>query len=186
MSRAFRQLVKWFYLLCAFLLIALAVAVQSGRSFSHLVGNYTGDIASYLSDKLNAQVAIGRIDANWDGLNPSLDLQQFSIHSSTGASIVAFDRAWVRLDILGSLLNQRWVWSNVILSDVQMDFTQHTSGKWQINGLPAPTTDQEETPSGVRLGSLIDMLLLSNRIEFQGSRLGFKPSQLASILPIAT
>lgn len=177
MSRTLRQLVKWSYLLSAMLLIALAVAVQSGRSFSHLIGNYTPDISSYLSEKLNARVSISQINARWDGLKPSLDLQQLSIHSKAGEPILAFSRARIRLDILGSLVNLRWVWSNVILSDVQVDFTQQLSGKWQINGLPPtslkPSPEASTKSTGVRLGALVDMLLLSNRIEFQGSHLGF-------------
>jgi hypothetical protein len=64
--------------------------------------------------------------------------------------------------------------SNVILSDVQVDFAQQPSGKWLISGLPASTNPVDKSKAaGVRLESLVDMLLLSNRIEFQGSRLGF-------------
>lgn len=65
MTRAFGKLVKWFYFLIAIALILLAVLVQSGRSFSHLLGDYDQNIASYLSSKLNAQVTIGSIEADW-------------------------------------------------------------------------------------------------------------------------
>lgn len=171
MTRALRQTVKWFYLLSAFLLIALAIAVQSGRSLSPLLGNYTQDIEAYFSEKFNAQVTIGSIDANWDGLKPSLDLKQLNILNHSGEPIFAFERARVRLDILGSLVNLRWVWSNIILSNVQMDFVQQSSGKWRVRGLPVTQPDADD--AGLRLDSLVDMLLLSNRIEFQGSRLGF-------------
>ena len=182
MSRAIRQLVKWFYLLSALLLILLAVAVQSGRSFSHLLGDYNQDIAAYLSRSFNAQVAIGRIDASWDGLKPSLDVQQLSVLNHQEQPILAFERARIRLDILGSLLNQRWVWSSLVLGDVSMDFEQLASGKWQIRGLPprlaAPLPDAITPPPAQgldrqQLDSLIDMLLLSERIELQRSQLRF-------------
>ena len=177
MTRALRQLVKWSYLLSALLIIALAVMVQSGRSFSHLLGDYNQDIAQYLSQKLNAQVDIGRIDATWDGLKPSLDVQQLSIRSVSDKSIVAVERARVRLDILGSLMNRRWVWSNILLSDVHMDFEQRLDGKWHVSGLPprespAPVTDKAPA-SPAQVDALIDMLLLSTRIEFQNSHLRF-------------
>ncbi len=174
MARTLRNLVKWFYLLLAALLIALAVAVQSGRSFSHLLGDYNQDIADYLSEKLNAQVAIGQIDASWDGLKPSLDVRDLSISNQAGVSIIALERARIRLDILESLLNRRWVWSSLVLNDVGLDFVQSEQGKWRVSGLPQ--TRAQATAAGdaaVRIGALADMLLLSNRIEFQSTRLNF-------------
>lgn len=172
MARALRNLVKWFYLLIAALLIALAVAVQSGRSFSHLLGDYNQNIADYLSEKLNAQVAIGQIDARWDGLKPSLDVRDLSIRNQSGLPIIALERARIRLDILGSLMNRRWVWSSLVLEDVGLDFAQSEKGKWHVSGLPEARA-QNAGESSVRIGSLVDMLLLSNRIEFQSSRLNF-------------
>ena len=46
MTRALRKLVKWSYFLIALALILLAVLVQSGRSFSHLLGDYNQSIAT--------------------------------------------------------------------------------------------------------------------------------------------
>lgn len=171
MSRALRKLVKWFYFLIALALILLAVLVQSGRSFSHLLGDYNQSIASYLSSQLNAQVSIGQIEADWNGLKPSLVIQNFSIKSQTGQPIVAFKQARLRLDIVESLLNVRLVWSNLSLNQVDMTFAQTDDGFWQIPGLPKRADD---TQPGVQLDALLDMLLLSTRIEFQSSHLSFQ------------
>lgn len=171
-----RKLVKWTYLLCALLLIALAVLVQSGRSFSHLLGDYDQDIARYLSQKLHAQVNIGRIDAAWDSLKPSLDIRDVRIHNTAGEPIVSLARARVRLDILGSLRNRNWVWSSIQLGDTQLSFRQLDNGKWQLSGLQPAAAPAADAPSAVahtRLDRLIDMLLLSRHIEFQGTQLQF-------------
>ncbi len=128
MSRALRKLVKWFYFLIALALILLAVLVQSGRSFSHLLGEYNQNIASYFSSRLNAQVTIGQIEAEWNGLKPSLVIQDFSIKSKADQPIVAFKQARLRLDIVESLLNVRLVWSNLSLSQVDMTFAQTADG----------------------------------------------------------
>ena len=182
MTRALRKLVKWSYFLIALALILLAVLVQSGRSFSHLLGDYNHSIADYFSSKLNAQVAIGQIQADWDGLKPSLVIQDFSIKSQADEPIVALKQARLRLDMLESLLNLRLVWSNLSLSQVDMTFAQTSDGFWQIPGLPKRADTDKP---GVQLDSLLDMLLLSTKIEFQSSHLSFqftsgKRVQLAS------
>ncbi len=142
MSRALRKLVKWFYLLIAMALILLAVLVQSGRSFSHLLADYNQSIASYLSSKLNARVNIGHIESDWTGLKPSLVVQDFSIKSQDDQPIIALKQARLRLDILESLLNFRPVWSSLVLTQVDMSFAQTADGFWQIPGLPRTTTAQ--------------------------------------------
>lgn len=170
MTRALRKLVKWSYFLVALALILLAVLVQSGRSFSHLLGEYDQNIASYFSSQLNARVAIGAIEADWNGLKPSLVVHDFSIESQSDQPIVAFKQARLRLDILESLLNLRLVWSNLSLSQVEMTFAQTADGFWQIPGLPKRS---EANKPEVQLDTLLDMLLLSTRIEFESSHLGF-------------
>jgi uncharacterized protein YhdP len=170
MTRALRKLVKWSYFLIALALILLAVLVQSGRSFSHLLSGYNQHIASYFSSQLNAQVTIGQIEADWNGLKPNLVIQDFSIKSQANQPIVAFKQARLRLDMLESLLNLRLVWSNLSLSQVEMTFAQTADGFWQIPGLPKRA---DATKPEVQMDALLDMLLLSTRIEFQSSHLRF-------------
>lgn len=162
---------KWFYFVIAIALILLAVLVQSGRSFSHLLGDYDQSIADYFSSKLNAQVSIGSIEADWGGLKPGVVIQNFSIKSHANQPIVAIKQARLRFDIVESLLNFRLVWSNLSLSQVDMNFAQTADGFWEIPGLPKRAdTEQHE----VHLDALVDMLLLSTKIEFQSSHLSFR------------
>jgi len=181
MTRVLRQSVKWFYLLIATALILLAVMVQSGRSFSHLVGDYQQAIAGYLSHKLNAQVSFGGLSADWDGLKPSVKVRDLLIKNQAQQPIVALQKARLRLDILGSVINRRLVWSELILTDVQMAFVQTPEGFWHVHGLPKQTTvvvDPQTTDAAKKtranLDALVDMLLLSSHIEFRRSHLNFQ------------
>jgi len=171
MRRTFRKLVKWSYLLAAIAVILLAVLVQSGRSFSPLLGDYKQGIAAYFSSQLNARVSIGHIESEWAGLKPSLVVQDFTIKSLDNQPIIALKQARLRLDMLESLLNFSPVWSNLILNQVDMSFVQTEDGFWEVPGLPRKA--KTENDAGVQLDALIDMLLLSGRIEFQRSHLGF-------------
>lgn len=170
MKRTLHKLVKWCYLLIALALILLAVVVQSGRSFSHVLGSYNQDIANYLSHKLSAKVAIGAIQAEWNGLKPSVLVSDLQIQSPTDQPIVTIGEARMRFDILKSLGNARLVWSHLSLTRVDMDFVQTATGSWRIAGLPP---QREEEAKGPDINSLVDMLLLSTRIELQSSRFRF-------------
>nr|WP_324258317.1 YhdP family protein [Cellvibrio fontiphilus] len=170
MKRTLHKLVKWCYLLIALALILLAVVVQSGRSFSPVLGNYNQDIALYLSEKLNAKVTIGAIQAEWNGLKPSLLVSDLQIHDPADQPIVAIGEARMRFDILKSLSNARLVWSHLGLSQVEMDFLQTATGAWRVAGLPEL---RGKDTKGTDINSLLDMLLLSTRIELQSSRFRF-------------
>ncbi len=170
MKRTLHKLVKWCYLLVALALILLAVVVQSGRSFSHVLGNYNQDIAAYFSEKLNAEVKLGAIQAEWNGLKPSLVVNDLHIQDRAGQPIVTVGEARMRFDILRSLRNVRLVWSHLGLSRVDMDFVQTSAGSWRVAGLPEA---RDKDAKGTDINSLVDMLLLSTRIELQSSRFRF-------------
>ncbi len=171
MTAYLRKLIKWFYLLFALAAISLAVLVQAGRSFSHLLAEYPQELSTYFSNKFNAKVSIGAISAEWVGLKPMVDVRNLRIHSQNNQQIITLDHAQMRLDLLGSLAHARLVWSALQLDKVQMDFVQTDDGFWQVSGIPRTQKNQDE--KGANLDALIDMSLLSRRIEFAQTRLNF-------------
>lgn len=171
MTTYLRKLIKWFYLLFALAAISLAVLVQAGRSFSHLLAEYPQELSTYFSNKFNAKVNIGGISAEWVGLKPMVDVRNLRIHSQNDQQIITLDHAQMRLDLLGSLAHARLVWSVLQLDKVQMDFVQTDDGFWQVSGIPRKQKTQDE--KGANLDALIDMSLLSRRIEFAQTRLNF-------------
>lgn len=173
MTTLVRKLVKWFYILVAIAVISLAVVVQAGRSFSHLLAKYPNELSNYLSHQSNAKVSIGALSAEWNGLKPMVDVRDLRITSQSDQPIIALSHAQMRLDLLDSLLHLRLVWSSLTLTQVDMDFIQSADGFWRIPGIPRK---KDKTPGQeyAQLDGLIDMALLSGRIEFQQSQLNFK------------
>ncbi|HOY22867.1 MAG TPA: YhdP family protein [Cellvibrio sp.] len=171
MTTYIRKFIKWFYLLFALAAITVAVVVQAGRSFSHLLADYPQEVSSYLSNKLNAKVTIGAISAEWVGLKPMVDVRKLRIVSQADKPIIALEHARMRLDLLGSFAHARLVWSALQLDRVDMEFVQTPDGFWQIPGLPKRAVDQDQS---AELDLLIDMSLLSRRIEFSRSQLSFQ------------
>ncbi|MES2823353.1 MAG: AsmA-like C-terminal region-containing protein [Pseudomonadota bacterium] len=167
-----RKLVKWFYICFAVAVIGLALLVQAGRSFSHLVAEYPQQISHYLSNQFKANVSIGSLTAEWDGLKPILDVGQLQITSQTGQPIISLAQAHLQLNLLDSLLHLRLVWSALTLQQVKIEFVQSANGQWYIPGLPR---DLDEKPEELaQLDPLLDMLLLSRHIEFQQTHFNFQ------------
>jgi len=171
MTTHIRKFIKWFYFLFALAAITVAVVVQAGRSFSHLLADYPQEVSSYFSNKLNAKVTMGAISAEWVGLKPMIDVRDLRIVSQADKPIIALQHARMRLDLLGSMLHLRLVWSALQLDHVEMDFVQTPDGFWQIPGLPKRTETEGQSAD---LDPLIDMSLLSRRIEFFRSELNFQ------------
>ena len=171
MTAYLRKFIKWFYLLFALAAITVAVVVQAGRSFSHLLADYPQEVSSYISYKLNAKVSIGAISAEWVGLKPMVDVRKLRIVSQADKPIIALEHARMRLDLLGSFAHARLVWSALQLDHVEMEFVQTPDGFWHIPGLPKRTETTDQT---AELDPLIDMSLLSRRIEFSRTQLSFK------------
>lgn len=171
MTTHVRRLIKWFYFLFAIAAISMAVVVQAGRSFSHLLAEYPHELSNYLSNKLNAKVTIGAISAEWVGLKPTVDVRDVHILSQTDKPIIALGQARLRLNLLDTFLHARLVWSALELDQVAMDFVQSSDGFWSVQGIPrADNTPDHESAD---LNPLIDMSLLSRRIEFAQSQLNF-------------
>lgn len=170
MTRVLRYLLRKFYLLLAITLISLAVVVQAGRSLSPLLSDYREPIAQYLSEQLNAQVTLGSIHGEWEGLMPIWEVADLQILSQANEPILAFQSAQLRLDLLSSLWNWRLVLSTVSLQATALEFVQTPAGFWRISGLlPGGQT----TPEAAQVDLLVDMLLLANKIEFQNTHLLF-------------
>jgi len=169
MTAVLRKLVKWFYICFAVAAISLAVIVQAGRSFSYLVGEYPQQISHYFSKKFNANVSVGSLSAEWNGLKPMLDVRQLRITSQSNQPILAWENASLRLDLLDTILHARLVWSSLTIRQARIDFAQTSDGFWHITGLP-----YHEDKNPAKFDDLIDMLLLSRHIEIDKSHFSFQ------------
>jgi uncharacterized protein (TIGR02099 family) len=170
MVKVLRYLLRKFYFLLALALISMAVLVQLGRSIFPMVGDYREHLATYLSEELNAQVSIGGLSAEWEGLRPVLEIQQLGIVSQTDQPLLQIDEARLRLDLLRSLINWRPVWRNLRIGGTRLEFVQAADGFWSLRGLARQST---RAPEMADFDVLVDMLLLANRTEFSRTQLTF-------------
>ncbi len=163
MAAALRYLVKKFYVLCAVLLIGLAVLVQCGRSFAPLVEKYPNELAQYLSSQLGMEIRFESIRADWQGLKPSLEVDELIIEQE-GRRLLAAQSAYLRLDLLGSLRHLQLAWGKIQLRGTRLSLSQNPDGGW---GLPG--TGQAQP--GLAPEDLLTLVELGTRVEFQDTHI---------------
>lgn len=156
-------LLKKFYILCAVLVITLAVVVQSGRSLFPLLANYDQQLAEYLSEQLELSVSVGRLEAEWEELKPSLTLHALEVRDLEGRRLLDADRVLLRLNLVSSALEGRLAWDKVVLRRPQLSLSQGSDGYW---GLPDFVSGQED-PADEPLApdDLLTLFELGTRVE---------------------
>ncbi|WP_051234770.1 YhdP family protein [Marinimicrobium agarilyticum] len=160
-------LLKKFYILCAIVLIALAVVVQSGRSLFPLLERYDQELADYLSEQLGLSVAVGRLEAHWEDLTPTLRLHQLVVDDAEGHRLLQAESLLLRLNLLSSVADGRLAWDKVELQGPRLSLNQGPDGYW---GLP-DLTDQELAEEPLAPDDLLTLFQLGTRVEMLDARI---------------
>ncbi len=157
-------LLKKFYILCAVLVITLAVLVQSGRTLFPLLANYDQQLAEYLSEQLNLSVSVQRLDAEWQELKPSLTLHSLDVSDREGRQLLMADQVQLRLNLISSALEGRLAWDKVVLRRPQLSLSQGSDGYW---GLPDFVSGEDLYPADEPLApdDLLTLFQLGTRVE---------------------
>ena len=160
MRRLLRYLLRKFYLLLVICVITLAVLVQLGRSFSYLVADYQPQLEAYLSQRLQGSVSFGDVHAQWEGLQPVLELAEVTLADQQGETLLSLQKAHVRLDLQASLLARELVWGEMNIVGAQLELRQLQDGRWQLMDTGANTVARGA------YRRVVDMLLAARRIAF--------------------
>ncbi|MEX1081141.1 MAG: YhdP family protein [Halofilum sp. (in: g-proteobacteria)] len=98
MPRLLRIAHRWFWGTIALSLILTAVLLSAARLALPFAGEYRDQVASYLSDYLEASVTIGRLDVEWHGLGPRLRVEDLEIaNPALDDAPARADRAYLAL-----------------------------------------------------------------------------------------
>ncbi|HEY7885987.1 MAG TPA: DUF3971 domain-containing protein, partial [Cellvibrionaceae bacterium] len=176
MRRVLRYLLRKFYLLLAISVICLAVLVQLGRTFSYMAADYQPQLVDYISRQLQAEVSLGSVNAEWEGLQPVLDVTDIRIANYDGEQLLALDSARIRLDLQTSMFRRQLVWGNLSFRGAHLGFHQQQDGRWQLAGI---NPEASGAVSDAVYHRLLDILLAAKRIAFEQTQftLGFYQGQ---------
>ncbi len=137
------------------------------------VEDYRGDIEKVLSSSLELPVAIGHVEAHWNGLNPWLALRNVRLHDRQ-------NRPALTLDYIEAELS----WTSLLVLDLRLkrlellaptlDVRRDAQGRLTVAGLPIETRrDQQDN-------ALADWLLAQQRIFIRDARIDWNDQSRAA------
>lgn len=159
-----RYLCQKFFLICAIVLILLAVLVQSGRSFFPLLERYHQPLVEYVSERLQLDIELGTLKTDWQELKPSITLGDLKVKDPAGHVLLSADRAQLQVNLWASFWQLGWVLEGFELSNTRVDLVQTGRGFWSLPGMAE--RESKGLPEGLRT-----LFQLGTRIEFVDTQL---------------
>ena len=132
----------WRFLAISLLVVAVLLStVRLGLPHIDEANDY---ITAFLAQRLNANISISSISAEWQQASPQLKLNQLVISATDGtATNVRIDELYVDIDVLGSILNLAFVTNKFEVLGADIDI--RTDEQDVIDRALAPQTEQTST-----------------------------------------
>lgn len=141
-----RSLLGKLWLAGAGLLVLLAVLLSIVRVLLPHVGGLKDDIEQRVGDALGRDIVIGKLAADWRGLNPRLILEDVRVSSGEVDDDVHFTDAEVEIDIWRSLLLRSVHLRRLDLTGLKLTVIRESDGQVTIPGLPRPGSAGQGAP----------------------------------------
>lgn len=166
----FKKSLKWFGYLLAFLIILLAILVQSARLAAPHIHYFHDSLEQFVSRQINSEVHFEQIEAHWPGLRPEVTVQQLRLLSGQQQEILTIERASLELDILLSLFNWAPAWRRVEVNGLVMNVSQNADGGWSVGGVSADMSSGR----GWRYRSPGALFLMAKQVNIESADIHFK------------
>jgi len=130
-----RRLLRLLWLSLAGAVIAAAVLLTLARLLLPLADRFRPDIAEWAGQALRQPVAIGRLDADWQGLEPGLVLEDTTLLDPQGRPLLHLRRARIGLDLWASLRHRTLVPGSIRLDGLRLVVVREADGRLRVRGL---------------------------------------------------
>ncbi len=160
MAPRFWRFVGWGGVFLYFVFIALILTLR--YSILPHIENYRSDIERLASRGLGQTVSIGRIEANWKGINPDLDLFDVRVFDAQGRSALAFSRVEAILS-WWSLPAGRLKLRSLRIDEPALNLRRDGEGRFFVAGIPVGEAQDD--------GDASDWLFDQRRIRIRGATL---------------
>lgn len=171
----FAQRTFWGVLLIG--IISLAVIVQVGRLLFPALDQYRDEVQASLSKQLRADIKIGALSGDWQGLRPQMSIADVVVSNpKTGDVIFTVDSVVVEASILSSIRTWRPSIRKLYFVGLEGSFNQDEAGKWAVSGMSrsAPVQSGGQGSGGAAIiDDPLDLFLFGRRISLVDTRLQF-------------
>ncbi|QLF92526.1 TIGR02099 family protein [Pseudomonas sp. ABC1] len=131
-------------------LVLLALYVSLGRQLVPWVAEHRSDIEAVVERQLGMPVSIGRLEGQWDGLQPRLLAHEVSI--GEGDSPLHLDRLELVPDLAESLWTRQPHLDELRVAGLHLSVVQDEQGAWRVDGIVAQTPQAAPDPAAILQG----------------------------------
>lgn len=115
-------------------LLLLTLYMLAGRILAPLPDSYRPEIEAWLSEQLQQEVSVGRLQVRWEGFGPhfyATRVRLGPVDDGLHIQTLAF-----RPDMLRSAFQRRWQLASLGLRGLELALQEQPDGSWQLQGLP--------------------------------------------------
>lgn len=124
------------------ILLLAAVATTVLRLWIPTLADYRHDIEARVSDYLGKEVTIGRLEADWYGLNPAIRLEDVRINNPQDPDgQLDVEEIWIGIDAVHFLLERTLRASVIGVAGTELTIVRDTNGKLFIEGFANEDSD---------------------------------------------
>lgn len=158
-----------------FIILIAAIALALFRVFFSQLDRYKPYFEEWASSALHQPVHILHINASWNGLHPSVRMEEVDVlDASTPAQRLHIQRMEVDMQVFSSLLKRRFVPSAITLVGTHLQVRRIDADMLEVNGISIPLAAGVTSPTGLETGDAIHWILEQGDIHLENIDLDWK------------
>ncbi|MGS2717698.1 YhdP family phospholipid transporter [Eionea flava] len=161
MSQAIPYKLRFFlgrlFFIVAIVIVCLAVFLQAARLLTSYAHHGLPSIEKTISTHLNANLSIGRLQAQWVGLSPHFIVEDITLRGANtvvsaldtqnnSQSFLNVRYAEIQIDLIASIINREWAWEKLSLRDADVYIQQNHQKQWLFAGFLLSSNDRDSLP----------------------------------------
>ena len=152
------------WLIVAIVIILLALSLGTARLSTPLLSRYQQTIAQWLSQELRVPVTIGKIEASWNGLQPSVKVDDLVIHDrKTHQPVFSINTAYLGISLSRSIMHRQLVLGQFLIDGAKIT-VKYSDNHWYVSGF---STEEKSINEGlsVTLRQVISWFFVQRSLE---------------------
>ena len=138
MSRVWHSLLGLYracWALLVVLLVLLALYASLGRHYIVYVQDFAPDLEQWLQQRISADLSIGQLGGDWQGLSPVLKVQDFRLAAGPEHDVaVALGEARFTVSMLSTLWRRQPELRQLSAKELRVYLVENEQQRWQLRG----------------------------------------------------
>jgi uncharacterized protein (TIGR02099 family) len=144
------------------------------------IDHYKPDVERFASQAIGQPVAIGVLQADWDGLRPRLALNSVVIKDNAGRDALTLPRVDATLSWLSVVIGKLRLYQ-LEIDRADMDVRRDTAGNLFVAGIPVPSSKEKGGTGGDWLLSQREIVIRHGNLRWNDNLRGAPELQLSDI-----